>query len=122
MKQCNKFGCTELTRNGYCDQHQYIVEEQKARRNQFYNQQRDDVKYQQFYKSAGWKKIREQALVRDKYLCQMCLKEKKIVPAETVHHIKFVKTHWHLRLTLNNLVSLCNGCHNTIHKGKEEMS
>jgi 5-methylcytosine-specific restriction protein A len=89
---------------------------------QHYNQTRTDIKEQAFYKTPGWKRTKEQVLIRDNYMCQHCFKNKIIKPAETVHHIKFLKTHWHLRLTMSNLISLCKACHNTIHKGKEEES
>jgi len=56
--------------------------------------------------------------MRDNYLCQECMKVKRIRTADMVHHIKELRTHWHLRLVLSNLLSLCNSCHNTIHGGR----
>ncbi len=58
------------------------------------------------------------ALTRDHGICQDCLKERKITKAQTVHHIKELREHPELSLTLENLVSLCNPCHNRRHPEK----
>lgn len=69
-----------------------------------------------FYLSKPWRKIREAALCRDNYLCQICLKKRgRIRTAVIVHHIKPLETHPDLGLTLDNLLSLCNACHNRVH-------
>ncbi|MEK4228957.1 HNH endonuclease [Solibacillus sp. FSL H8-0538] len=68
-----------------------------------------------FYHSTAWKRARELALLRDSYLCQECLKHKRITNADMVHHIVEVKDDIKLALTLNNLISLCNQCHNKQH-------
>lgn len=64
-----------------------------------------------FYNSAAWQKAREQALVRDNYLCQHCLKVKRITPADMVHHIVALLDDWSKSLDLDNLLSMCNPCH-----------
>ena len=66
-------------------------------------------------------------LDRDHHECQDCRKrlreagkegklltgrDRKIWPAEEVHHIKELKEHPELALDDDNLVSLCTGCHN----------
>lgn len=68
-----------------------------------------------FYKSREWKSLRLEALKRDKNECQMCKKAGKYHAAECVHHIKEVKLFPLLALTLWNLMSLCNKCHNKVH-------
>lgn len=68
-----------------------------------------------FYKSKEWRQLRLIALQRDKYECQMCKKNGKYHKAECVHHIKEVKLFPWLALTLSNLMSLCNACHNKVH-------
>ncbi|WP_407938551.1 HNH endonuclease [Niallia nealsonii] len=68
-----------------------------------------------FYKSRAWKDLREVALRRDNYECQNCKGRGRYHRAQCVHHIKEVKPHPELALTLDNLMSLCNACHNQVH-------
>ena len=44
-----------------------------------------------FYRSKQWQAAREEAIRRDQYLCQDCLKKGRITPAEEVHHITEVE-------------------------------
>lgn len=67
-----------------------------------------------FYVTAAWKQLRRERLAKDNYLCQRCLKRKRIVPATTVHHIKPVKDYPELALVIDNLISLCNTCHGQV--------
>ena len=69
------------------------------------------LKEQGFYHSPAWRHLRVQALRRDHYLCQECLKKKRIKKATEVHHIKPLEDHPELALDLDNLTSLCWRCH-----------
>lgn len=69
-----------------------------------------------FYKSPEWFAVREQARNRDNYECQLCKEAGRYHRVENVHHIKEVKTHPHLSLTLSNLQCLCISCHNKVHE------
>lgn len=71
-----------------------------------------------FYNSTAWKKLRVVALVRDNYLCQPCLRNKRLTTANTVHHIKPRLDHPELALDLDNLESICPSCHNKEHPEK----
>jgi len=117
---CNKIGCNNLTRNRFCEQHEYIEAEEKKAINKRYNQNRTDDKEQSFYKSNGWKIARKKALARDEYLCQDCKKIGQIVPAITVHHIVPIKEEWSLRLVIENMISLCESCHQQRHRKLNE--
>jgi len=75
---------------------------------------RDD-KLIKFYKSRAWKDLRAVALKRDNNECQNCKSKGRYHKAECVHHIKEVKPYPQLALTLDNLMSLCNACHNQVH-------
>ncbi|WP_025848701.1 HNH endonuclease [Paenibacillus ehimensis] len=110
-KPCAFPTCPNLTKDRYCESHQDRAKQER----QYYDRYVRDKKLVAFYHSVEWQRVRKQALMRDHGLCQQCLKEKQIVTADMVHHLREVKEAWHLRLTLSNLVSLCNACHNREH-------
>lgn len=71
-----------------------------------------------FYKSKPWLRLREDVLIRDVYLCQQCLRRKKITPANTVHHIIPIEERPDLALDADNCESICPSCHNKEHPEK----
>ncbi|MBQ8616280.1 MAG: HNH endonuclease [Clostridia bacterium] len=77
-----------------------------------------------FYLSKEWRMVREEALARDKYVCQECLRlfnaghTIKVRPAAMVHHVKPREEYPELSLVLSNLESLCYKHHNVIHPEK----
>ena len=72
---------------------------------------KNDLKKQGFYHTPAWRKLRVLALQRDHYLCQECLRKKRIVKATEVHHIKPITDFPELALSLDNLECLCWSCH-----------
>ena len=68
-----------------------------------------------FYKSSDWLHKRQQILERDNHECQRCKGEGGFSPATCVHHIKHLKDRPDLALDDDNLVSLCDACHNLEH-------
>ena len=81
-----------------------------------------------FYNTKKWKEKRLKILRRDKYICVECKRYGKITEATTFHHIYPYELYPELRLNTNNLISLCEKCHNEMHnrnnhtitkKGKE---
>ena len=70
------------------------------------------------YNSRRWRHKRKEILRRDGYLCQRCKRYGKQVQAVTVHHLKHVDEHPELAYINDNLVSLCNACHNKEHPEK----
>ncbi len=70
------------------------------------------------YKSKKWKHKRLCILRRDKYLCVECQKSGRRREAVTVHHILHTDEYPELGYDDNNLVSLCNACHNKMHPEK----
>jgi len=70
-----------------------------------------DLKERGWYGRAAWKKIRVQALNRDHWLCQECLRQGRLTQAREVHHIQELEDHPELGLELSNLESLCRECH-----------
>lgn len=75
-----------------------------------------DKKYNKFYKSKEWIKGRQLAIVRDHALCRDCLDKDVITPYNTVHHIVPIKKDWSKRLDIDNLICLCESCHQKRHK------
>lgn len=111
-KPCSVPGCPNLTQGRYCHAHQQKEQQSKAERNRYYDEHIRDQKAREFYHSKEWKRVRRVALIRDKHLCQHCLAKKRITPADVVDHVVPVRVDWNKRLSLNNLQSLCNSCHN----------
>lgn len=72
-----------------------------------------------FYKCKEWRNLRQRALERDNYECQVCKEAGRFSHAECVHHIKEVKVSPELALSLDNIICLCNSCHNDIHDKTE---
>ncbi|NOW86764.1 5-methylcytosine-specific restriction endonuclease McrA [Clostridium beijerinckii] len=68
-----------------------------------------------FYKSSKWLNKRERVLKRDEYRCRECIRYGKSVTAVTVHHIIPLDQNPSLRLVSDNLLSLCNKCHDKMH-------
>lgn len=68
-----------------------------------------------FYKSSKWKSKRERILRRDEYRCMECKRYGKSVSAATVHHIIPLERRPDLKLASDNLLSLCNKCHDKMH-------
>ena len=55
---------------------------------------------------------------RDKYICQNCKRYGRTTAAEQVHHIKHVDEFPELAYTDDNLIALCNKCHQKQHPEK----
>lgn len=86
--------------------------------NQLYDKLKRNREAKRFYNSTAWVKCRESVLIRDDYLCQECLKQGILTPADMVHHIKHFLDCPELALVKNNLTSLCKLCHNKEHPEK----
>lgn len=71
-----------------------------------------------FYRSPEWRAKRREILQRDNHECQVCKREGKFSPANTVHHIEPLLERPDLALEDDNLESLCAACHNREHPEK----
>lgn len=111
---CRQPGCLNLVvpPKRYCKQHE--GKEQPADRGNYYrhyDKHKRNQKARVFYQSKAWQAIRHQALIRDNYLCQDCVSRGHMVRAVMVHHIVPILDAWELRLSMDNLTSLCQRCH-----------
>ena len=107
-KPCSYPGCPELIEAGdtYCEKHRAKANRQRNKR---YDQKRDP-KLKKFYSSSRWRKLRNLKLKRDP-ICEMCEEKNRTRMATEVDHIIPIKVDWEKRLRLDNLQSLCHGCH-----------
>ena len=71
----------------------------------------DSLKNRGWYGKGSWKRARLQALNRDHWLCQECLRQGRVRTAREVHHLQPLEEHPELGLELSNLESLCHECH-----------
>ena len=75
-----------------------------------------------FYTSTAWKTKRAAILSRDGYMCRRCKRYGRLRQATTVHHIKHYDEYPELALDNDNLISLCDACHNYFHPEKAQKS
>lgn len=72
-----------------------------------------------FYKSTEWNKKRLEILRRDHFECQKCKHIKhQLSRATVVHHKVHLRDDPFLMLDDDNLISLCDTCHNEEHPEK----
>ena len=76
-----------------------------------------------FYTSKAWKQNRKAYLESVDGLCERCRVLGKFVPAEIVHHRKWLTKETihdpNLTMGWDNLEALCQDCHNKEHFGQE---
>lgn len=88
---------------------QKSVNDDKARKNRM-----------KIYNKSLWKSLTD-IKRRENPLCEVCLMEDKITPAEHTHHLRTftnAKTEWerdNLAFDYDNLISICSNCHNRLH-------
>lgn len=71
------------------------------------------------YKTARWAELRALRLLMEP-LCRYCKEMGKIVPADTVDHVKPHKGDTTLAFDLNNTQSLCKECHDRHAQAKDK--
>ena len=64
---------------------------------------------QQYLASAEWKALRQQVLARDEHKCKSCNSTNSL----RIHHISYYNLGAE---NLEDLVTLCESCHNSLHK------
>ena len=84
-----------------------------------------NTKESQFRNTNAWIKKRNLIKKRDKYLCQLCLKDNVYTYDNLqVHHIILIAKDYNKRLDSDNLITLCRMHHEQAEKGiisKEEL-
>ena len=74
-----------------------------------------------FYASRAWRRKRRVILLRDRHLCQACLRKGRIAKADTVHHKRTFEARPDLALVDGNLESLCRACHEEAHSHRKNI-
>lgn len=125
LKPCRR--CRKLIpiNQSYCEDCQPVIDEELAQResqrHSRYNQQRNDKREQQFYKSSDWKHLVKYLANYYHGLCVYSyLVEHTIVPYYTMHHIIPVKDDWSKRFDSNCIIPLSESMHQQVEKAYRE--
>jgi len=93
-------------------ENEYYREERERQRAEWDSQSpARKAEYAAYLQSDHWKDVRQRVLVRDKFLCQGCFREK----ATEVHHLTYAHRGSEL---LFELVAVCATCHERAHGGR----
>lgn len=109
---CGEFGCGKLTRDKYCEAHEYREEEKRQERNRNYNKYNRDKELHSFYKTKEWRVTSEYVRAKNNYLCIKCEEDNRITKADVTDHIIPITVDYDKRLDIHNLQPLCHACHN----------
>lgn len=104
---CAYPGCNQLVDSGRCEKH--AKQEQQR-----YDKQRGSAADRGY--DSRWQRFRE-IYMRSHPLCVMCEDKGYIVKADLIHHIRPLDQGGE-KYADNNLMSVCNACHEEIH-GKD---
>lgn len=115
-KTCLKCGTLINYDKKYCSKCLEKNKIEKKQDNKFYDKYYRDKRSTEFYHSKSWLGVREDIKARDTGLCKLCLLNKKIKYMDMVHHIIEVKEDYSKRLDKDNLICLCNSCHEWVHR------
>ena len=96
----------------YCE----VCEAKANTRHKEYKRYRTDDKEQRFYSDPDWIRKREKIKYTDNGYCLLCLNNNGHRTMDTVHHIVELKEDWNKRFDDNNLISLCESCHQVVHR------
>lgn len=84
-------------------------------------------KLYKFYKWHEWRELSEELIKENNYECQFCKKKGIRVSARSVHHVRHVRKYPRLAMSrtytqngmvYQNLIPLCEACHNKQHPEK----
>lgn len=88
-----------------------------------------DGQLHKFYISPAWERLRREVLREYRGECLWCKERGYYTPADTVHHVQFVRKWPEMALSkhyvyqgkqLRNLIPLCRKCHELAHERKNE--
>ncbi|WP_337175389.1 HNH endonuclease signature motif containing protein [Paludisphaera sp.] len=90
-----------------------------ASRHRDYDRTRRDGESKAFYNSKAWRSVRAMKLRRSP-LCELCsqAKPRRLTPGTHVHHVVELRDAPDLGLVVENLQTLCHGCHSRLHASR----
>jgi len=99
-----------LDESGYCSKHKGLEIEANRKKEEHFKRLSERKKdYQQLYYTAEWRKITKE--LKTKFpICQRCNNN----PTTDIHHISRHYGDETLFFDRNNLIALCNDCHNVL--------
>ena len=80
-----------------------------------YNHTKRNKERQAFYQSAAWRKIKEEVMSKSAGIDEVMLRQGKVIPANTVHHIVPLGDDWSRGLDITNLIAVSKQTHSMIH-------
>lgn len=101
---CRAYACPNLVSRadkGFCDKH-------ASHRHGWQKQQQGKTTTERGYGQA-WRKLRQQVMERDGYLCQVCKRQGRLTEAQAVDHI--INKAQGGTDELTNLQAICHTCH-----------
>ncbi|WP_207940158.1 hypothetical protein DOK78_002374 [Enterococcus sp. DIV2402] len=121
-RRCEKAGCRKLIdySKRYCNEHNgsndKYYNKYKRMSSNLTSNGKTEKEIANFYSSSTWRKVRKLVLIRDSYVCQICLRDGYVHGADMVHHkIELrAKNGWKHRLDMENLEAVNRSCHNQI--------
>lgn len=66
--------------------------------------------YKKQLKDVRWRRLRQKVIDRDEGKCVLCWDTEKL----HVHHMKYTGAVW--EAPMKDLITLCEGCHNELHR------
>jgi 5-methylcytosine-specific restriction enzyme A len=101
--RCRSPGCPETVRGTpFCADHRGTYSR--------HSDQRRGTAAERGY-DHHWARVADQRRDLDAHLCQVCLREQRLTPSQTVDHIVPVHVRPDWRLALGNTQVVCEGCH-----------
>jgi len=100
-------------KEAYCSVCNEYAKKELKQSNRQYDKGRDQTRERHFIHSVEWRKIRLMKLAKDP-LCEICLQSGREIPAVLVHHVD--GNEFNNDSDGSNHESLCNNCHEEIHK------
>lgn len=113
MKFCPAPGCSVLVARGLCPAHAAERQEKLDKAKHANDLERGSASARGY--DGDWAKLRATHLARHP-LCEKCRAEGRLTPAVLVHHARRIREGG-ARLDSDNLMSMCDACHDETHKG-----
>lgn len=123
LKYCNRNGCNKLVPQGvrYCEKHTITKTVENKERHKEYDAHCRNQTAKAFYNSAEWRIARARALARDINIdIYLYVREGRVVPADTVHHIVELTEDYSKRCDIDNLISISEPTHSMISKAYKD--